>query len=148
MSAKKHVVSKLIVCIFVTLLLSTNSIFAFDDTSVIATAESQIQPRWSIVNAVEMTLGSYNSKMNIYIRIDASTGTTYSNGKVVVTKTSGSDIGEVKTWSGLSSSRPYFEFIDNTLYYTRGRYNVKITITATRNGVSETVAYSENVTFT
>lgn len=147
MSTKKLIISKLIVCLFVALLLSTNSIFAFDDTSVLATAESQIQPRWSIVNDVEIALGSYNSKIDINIRISAPTGTTYSNGKIVLTKTSGSDIGEVKTWSGQSSSVPYFEFNDNSLYYTRGRYNVKITITATRNGVSETITQSKNITF-
>lgn len=147
MSTKKRIFLKSIVCLLVTLLLSTNSIFAFDDAPVIATAESQIQPRWSIVYNAEMTLNSNNSKMNIHIKVFAPAGTSYSNGKVVVTKTSGSDIGEVKTWSGLSSSGPNYEFNDNTLYYTRGRYNVKITITATRNGVSETVTCSENITF-
>lgn len=147
MSTKKRIFLKSIVCLLVTLLLSTNSIFAFDDASVIATAESQIQPRWSIVDAVEIILDSYNSKIDITIRINSATGTTYSNGKVVVTKTSGSDIGEVKTWSGLSGSQSTFAFDDNSLYYTRGRYNVKITITATRNGVSETITQSKNITF-
>lgn len=147
MSTKKRIFLKSIVCLLITLLLSTNSIFAFDDASVIATTESQIQPRWSVVNDARITLDSVNSKISIYIRIFAPAGTTYSNGKVVVTKTSGSDIGEVKTWSGLSGSQSTFAFDDNSLYYTRGRYNVKITITATRNGVSETVTCSENITF-
>lgn len=146
MSTKKHIISKLIVCLFVALLLSTNSIFAFDDTSVLATAESQIQPRWSVISGVNIDLSSYNSKIDIYIKINSATGTTYSNGKVVLTKTSGSDIGEVKTWSGLSSNGPNFEFENNSLYYTRGRYEVKITITATRNGVSETITYSDSAT--
>ena len=147
MSTKKHVVSKLFLCLIIAVTLSTNSVFGFDNTAIIENTTSQIQPRWSVVNAVEMTLGSTNSKLDIYIRIDSSTGTTYSNGRVVVTKTSGSDIGEVKTWSGLSCNRPAFEFENNSLYYTRGRYNVKITITATLNGVSETITQSKNITF-
>ena len=147
MSTKKHIILRFLLCLIIAVTLSTNSVLAFDNTAIIDNTASQIQPRWSVVNTVEITLASTNSKLDIYIRIDSSTGTTYSNGSVVVTKTSGSDIGEVKTWSGLSCSRPAFEFEDNTLYYTRGRYNVKITITATRNGVSETVTQSKNITF-
>ena len=147
MSMKKTYLFKLILCILIVVSLSTQSLYAFTDNSPVETDEYQIQPRWSIVNNVVITLGSNNAKRAISITIASSSGTTYSNGRVVVTKLTGSNTGVVKTWSGLSSSLPYFRFVDNTLSYTNGEYEVEITITATRYGVSETITQSKIIEF-
>ena len=108
---------------------------------------TSVQPRWSNVVSNTMTLGPSNGKIYISIIFGGYSGTTYSNGTVVLQKINGSKITLIATWRNLSSSSPVFEFTDNTKSYTAGTYRIAVTITATRNGVSETITLDKESVF-
>ena len=103
-----------------------------------------IQPRWINTNGASLILDISKSPITAGFDIGGYTGTTYSNGTLVLEKISGSNTGVIRTWTGLSSNLSLYEFegyADATL--TAGQYRLTLTITATRNGVSEVIELSK-----
>lgn len=109
--------------------------------------DSIVQPRWTNVYVTDITLGHNDGKIDISITMSGYSGTTFSNGTIVLQKVNGSSLSLIKTWRNLSSDSRDFEFTDNSKSYTSGTYRVAITITATRNGVSETITLDEESTY-
>lgn len=106
--------------------------------------EPGIEPQWKNTMATEAALDFDGSIIVIDFTVTAYLGTTFSNGTVALFKLTGEDSGLVKRWTGLSASTPYFLFSDDSLTATKGTYRVQLSITATRNGVSEVItAYNE-----
>ena len=104
-----------------------------------AVVEPGIEPQWQNVGATAATLLFDGSTIVIDFTVTAYKGTTFSNGIVTLIKLTGNNTGIVKRWTGLSSSLPIFDFYDESLTATKGIYRVHLSVTATRNGVSELI---------
>lgn len=109
--------------------------------------EPEIEPQWKNVGATAATLDFDGSTIFIDFTVTAYSGTTFSDGVVGLFKLTGDDAGLVKRWTGLSASTPYFFFTDDSLTATKGTYRVQLSITATRNGVSEVITAKKDRTY-
>lgn len=110
--------------------------------------EPGIEPQWQNVGATAAALSFNGSTISISFVVTAYSGTTFSSGTVFLIKLTGSDTGIIKKWSGLSSNTNYFSFDDNSQTVTStGTYRVLLLITATRNGVSETITAKKDRTY-
>ena len=102
-----------------------------------------VEPRWSNVNNILLTITTNASTLVIKAQVLGETNTTYSNGTVTLTR-NGVTVGN---WTGLSGNSPYFTFTNQTVPRQSGTYVLTIKITAGRNGVSEVVSSSKTVTY-
>ena len=102
--------------------------------------KNQVQPRWLNLASAVMKLGVSSSPIKVGFTLSGNTGTTYSNGTLVLEKISGSHTGVIHTWSNLSSNS-YVYYMNDEVYttLTAGQYRITLTITATNNGVSEVI---------
>ena len=108
---------------------------------------TMLEPRWTNATRVVLSMGLNSDKISLSVTIAGHSGTTYSNGKVTLEKLVGSSYVEVESWSGLSSSSAIFLFGDSSVKKVSGTtYRLRVSIKATRNGVSETITESREVT--
>ena len=100
--------------------------------------------RWNNVTSIEWSKQIVGSQLKFTIKITGKSGTTYSNGTMVLKNSSNTQIA---SWSGISSTSSSFT-INNYLSYipSSGTYTATLTITAKRNGTSETI--TSTYTFT
>ena len=76
-------------------------------------------------------------------------GSTMTNGTIVIEKVTGEDSGIVEEWHNLSSSNDDFSFFDTVNSSpSAGRYKVVLNITVTCNGVSERINISSSKLYT
>lgn len=112
-----------------------------------ASDDPGIEPRWQNTMATAAALDFDGSTIYISFSVTGYSGTTFSNGTVTLLKYSGDNVGVVKVWTGLSSNSNIFDFSDDSLTATSGTYRVHLSITATRNGVSETITAKKDRTY-
>lgn len=141
MSKKVTIISLVILMTFLSLGQPIYSIDTINPNQQIVHA---IQPRWINVNGASLILDVSENPITVGFDFGGYTGTTYSNGTLVLEKISGSHTGVIKTWTNLSSNSSLYSFDDEVeTILTAGQYRVTLTITATRNGVSEEIELSK-----
>ncbi len=111
-----------------------------------AVVDPDIEPQWQNTMATATTLTFDGTLVSIKSVITGYSGTTFSNGSVILTKLTGTGAGTQVKWTGLSSSTNIFKFSNKSITATSGMYRVNVRITATRNGVSEIItAYKDAI---
>lgn len=99
------------------------------------------------IASTKFIINVVGGKLIIDIRYKAISGGSFSNGSVTVVKTNGLDRGQIKKWSGLSSSTNVFSFYDNSItLISGGKYQVTLMITVTAGGVSENIVAIRTIT--
>lgn len=111
-----------------------------------SSTQSTIVPYWNNVRSVMFTHDVENSNIYIKLTITGIAGTTYKNGTVTLEKISGSNTGVKRTWKNLTSSSNVFSFSDNSYPASSGTYRATFSIDAVRNGVSENITRSKDLT--
>jgi len=99
--------------------------------------------RWTNVTNVQFKHDVDGNNLILKVIISGSSGTTYSNGTLKLTKSNGTLVHQ---WTGISSSYASFTIKKTITKPASGTYTLSLTITATRSGVSEVV--STSYTFT
>lgn len=107
-----------------------------ETVNAVAIEETQVQPRWMHVNSIVLTLDVTTSPLYFAITVAGAMGTTYSNGTIRLLR----DGVQIAKWTGLSATTPFFSFSNEDITRYSGTYELQFSITATRNGTSETVS--------
>ncbi len=135
------ILSAVLVVIFIASLM-TNSVFAMNSDE--STTNSEIQPRWSNVMSIALTLDLTEQIIQVGITGFGRTDTIFTNGTLVLEKISGSNCGVVETWYNISSDSRILQFEETSVEPTPGTYRITLTIDAVRNGVTETIEVSKD----
>ena len=107
---------------------------------------SSIVPYWNNVNTVTLTFDRANSNFLVSITVAGRSGTTYKNGTVSITCLT-LPLAPI-LFTGLKGSSSLFTFTDNSKPASlSGTYRVSFSIDAVRNGASETITGSKDLTF-
>lgn len=125
------------------LLLSIFCIYAVQPVGATQTQETAIQPRWTNVHSISLTLDVETSPLYLAVTVVSYNGTTYSNGTIKLLRNG----VQVAKWTGLSATTSYFLFSNEDITRYSGTYELQFSITATRNGVSETVSHSKTAKY-
>ena len=108
-----------------------------------AQEEVMISPRWVNVGSITLTIDLGENPVFVAATVVGATGTTYSNGTAKLYR----DGYLVGSWTGISATTPYLRFSNQSVTRVSGTYELIFTITATRNGVSETVTASKTAKY-
>lgn len=102
-----------------------------------------VEPRWSNVSSGVIGIDLNSDKVKLNIKLVGAVGTTFNNGRIVLTRENNGTVTTVKTWTGCSSNSNLFSFSDSSCTKKAGTYTLTITITAIKNGVSEEISISK-----
>lgn len=104
-------------------------------------------PQWQHVIGIVLRLDLEEPRINVRVTATGYSGTSYTNGTLVLEKISGSDCGVIQTWTNISSTGPALQFSSTSEAPTPGKYRLTFTATTIRNGVSETISGSKEATY-
>lgn len=130
----------------VSILIILNTLLVISIKAIIPDPAEQ---QWQNVNSADVGIVFYSSSIGVMASVTGISGSTMTNGTIVIEKVTGEDSGIVGEWHNLSSSNDDFSFFDTVNSSpSAGRYKVVLNITVTCNGVSERINISSSKLYT
>ena len=106
-----------------------------------------VEPMWNNVLDISCTMSDQEGDLGIYLSIDGYPGTVFTNISISVYKTSGTGIGLIERWFGMTCDDYMYSFGAIVPATLDGEFKIAIRVTTLNNGVSETISHNFYRTF-
>ena len=143
---KKRILN-LICCMVLVVSIMAQPIFATGIENRALPENPSVEPMWNNVLDISCTTSDQEGDLGIDLCMNGYPGTVFTNISISVYKMSGTDVGLIERWVGITCNDYMYRFSETVPATLDGEFKIAIRVTTLNNGVSETISHDFYRTF-